>query len=123
MKFLIDMPLPPDVAVWFVQRGHDAIHAVERGLMQATDETLLVTAQQESRIVVTADLDFARLFALLKINAPGLILFRGGQHDFATITSRLDYILEKLSAEELMTSVIVIDQERIRKRSLPIGGK
>lgn len=36
MKFLIDMPLSPALAVWLVRQGHDAVHALEVGLSRAS---------------------------------------------------------------------------------------
>jgi len=32
MKFLLDMPIPPGMAGWLRERGHDAVHAAEIGL-------------------------------------------------------------------------------------------
>ena len=32
MRFLVDMPLSPALAVWLVERGHDAVHAAAIGL-------------------------------------------------------------------------------------------
>ena len=53
MKFLIDMPLSPKLAVWLVQQGHDTIHALEVGLDRASDTAILERARNEKRIVVT----------------------------------------------------------------------
>jgi predicted nuclease of predicted toxin-antitoxin system len=64
VKFLIDMPLSPQLAVWFRQQNHDAIHSLERGLNRASDAAILEYAGKEHRIVVTADLDYPRLLAL-----------------------------------------------------------
>lgn len=41
MKFLIDMPLSPELVSWLEQRQHDAIHAVHVGLDQASDGLIL----------------------------------------------------------------------------------
>lgn len=37
MKFFIDMPLSPELAVWLAGRGHDAVYAFEVGLDRASD--------------------------------------------------------------------------------------
>lgn len=55
MKFLIDMPLSPGLAMWLVQQGHDAVHTLELGLARASDEVILERARGEQRLVVTAD--------------------------------------------------------------------
>ena len=63
MKFLVDMPLSPELAVWLSQQGYNAIHALELGLGRASDITILDRARSEKRIVITADLDYSRLLA------------------------------------------------------------
>lgn len=61
MKFLIDMPISPTLVNWLSERGHEAAHAQDIGLATANDSVILTRAQTEKRIVITADLDFARL--------------------------------------------------------------
>jgi predicted nuclease of predicted toxin-antitoxin system len=78
MKFLINMPLSPELAPWLVHQSRDAVHALELGLARASDEVILEHARREQRVVVTADLDYPRLLALTQAEGPGLILFRGG---------------------------------------------
>ncbi|MBI5166923.1 MAG: DUF5615 family PIN-like protein, partial [candidate division NC10 bacterium] len=55
---LIDMPLSPELAVWLVRQGHDAVHALEVGLDRASDAAILERARNEQRVLVTADLDY-----------------------------------------------------------------
>ncbi|MBI5166650.1 MAG: DUF5615 family PIN-like protein, partial [candidate division NC10 bacterium] len=50
MKFLIDMPLSPELAVWLVRQGHDAVHALEVGLDRASDAAILERARNEQRV-------------------------------------------------------------------------
>jgi predicted nuclease of predicted toxin-antitoxin system len=57
VKFLVDMPLSPALAVWLVDLGHDAVHATALGLHRATDSDIVARAKRESRTVITADLD------------------------------------------------------------------
>jgi predicted nuclease of predicted toxin-antitoxin system len=64
MKFRVDMPLSPNVAKWLCQQGHDTLHANKIGLSSSPDTEILKRAIQDNRIVITADLDFTRLFAL-----------------------------------------------------------
>ena len=72
MKFLIDMPLSPELVPWLSQKGHDVIHAFQAGLAFSPDEAILEYARKEQRVVITADLDFPRLLALTKAEGPGL---------------------------------------------------
>ena len=58
MRFLIDMPLSPDLAVWLRSRGHEAVHATELGLAEASDSEIVALAKRETRTIITADLDY-----------------------------------------------------------------
>jgi predicted nuclease of predicted toxin-antitoxin system len=83
MRFLVDMPLSPQLAAWFGQKGHDAVHASAAGLHNAKDRIILETARQQDRLIVAADLDFPQLLATSHAADPGVILFRGGNEKSA----------------------------------------
>ena len=120
MRFLVDMPMSPKLAVWLRQQGHDAVHALEAGLDRAPDEVILGRARNEQQVVVTADLDYPRLLALSQAGGPGLILFRGGNYSEQEAVERLTRALETIPTEELPNSIIVIEKGRIRRRRLPL---
>jgi predicted nuclease of predicted toxin-antitoxin system len=121
VRFLIDMPLSPELATWLVQQGHDAVHALHLGLDRAPDETIVERARTEQRVIVTADLDYPRLLALTQAEGPGLILFRGGDYSEQESIERLTRALETTPQEELPTSLLVIEKARIRRRRLPLN--
>ena len=120
MRFLVDMPLSPELAVWLNQRGHDAVHAFEVGLDRAPDREILDYARSDQRVVVTADLDYPRLLALTKAEGPGLILFRGGNYSKRETVERLTRAIETIPHHEFASSVVVIEKARIRRRRLPV---
>lgn len=122
MKFLVDMPLSPALAVWLRDNGHDAVHAAERTLQRAADPEILTIARQEGRTIVTADLDYPRLLALAHASEPSLILFRDGNWTDSEVVSRMSDVLRILDPVEIKQSIVVIDRERIRRRRLPIDG-
>ena len=64
MKFLVDMPLSPALAVWLKGQGYDAVHAAQLGLSRAPDLDIMACAKREGRTIITADLDYPRLLAL-----------------------------------------------------------
>jgi predicted nuclease of predicted toxin-antitoxin system len=47
VKFLIDMPLSPTLAMWLRDRGNDAVHASELGLDRSPDSEVIIRAKQE----------------------------------------------------------------------------
>ena len=120
MKFLVDMPLSPSVAHWLRERGHDAIHAYEVGLGSASDEEIVEPAGREGRVVVTADLDYARLLALARVAHPGLVLLRGGNFRESEMLSMVERVLEVVPELELPRSIVVVDRQRVRRRVLPV---
>ena len=120
MKFLVDMPLSPGLATWLIGQGHDAIHASQLGLERAADDEIIERARAESRIVITADLDYPRLLALEQLLSPGLVLFRGGDFSEAECVTRFSHALASVPTDELAVSIVVIERGRIRRRRLPI---
>lgn len=120
MRFLVDMPLSPELATWLGKLGHDAVHAGDIGLDRASDVIVLKRARMEQRVVVTADLDYTRLLALSQADGPGLIVFRGGNYSERETAERLNRALEAVPSKELPTSIVIIEKHRIRRRRLPI---
>jgi predicted nuclease of predicted toxin-antitoxin system len=123
MKFLIDNAPSPRVADGLQAAGHDAIDARDLGLAAATDEELFELAAGESRIIVSADTDFGTLLALRQESKPSFILFRRGterrpEKQLALLLTNVETIRQSLESG----SVIFFEQNRIRIRSLPIGG-
>jgi predicted nuclease of predicted toxin-antitoxin system len=120
VKFLVDMPLSPDLARWLRAEGHDAVHASELFMSQSPDSEILQAANRGGRVVITADLDFPRLLAGLGSTGPGLILLRGGNYSEAESRDCVRRVLMSVVHAELPESVVVVDRERIRRRRLPI---
>jgi predicted nuclease of predicted toxin-antitoxin system len=121
MRFLVDMPLSPGLALWLSGQGHDVIHAQDAQLTGATDSAILERARKDGRVVVTADLDYPRLLAMLRAERPGVILFRGGNYGEHESVKLLKRALEVIQPEELARSIVVIEKARIRRRRLPLG--
>jgi predicted nuclease of predicted toxin-antitoxin system len=121
MRFLIDANLTPDLAVSLREHGHDAVHLFERGIGELDDEPIVQLADGEDRILITLDLDFARLLALTAAVRPSVILFRtdNGRPEI------LEALLLKAiaaHARDLRAGVLLtIEEHRVRIRRLPIN--
>lgn len=63
MRFLIDAQLPPALAKWLRDKGHDAVTVKEAGLRDADDALIWQHALATQSIIVTKDEDFAVLAA------------------------------------------------------------
>src|SRR3954454_15791934 len=114
------MPLSPTLARWLTSHGHEAIHASDIGLQRAADINIIEQARRDRQTIITADLDYPRLLALSDAAAPSLILFRGGNWSDADVIARLDQLLESMADADLQRSIVVIEQNRVRRRRLPI---
>lgn len=122
MKFLIDNALSKVVAEGLKQAGHDAVHVNEYNLGDAKDSEILQRAEDEDRVIVSADTDFGTILALRTKGKPSFILFRKGASHVPQTQAKL--ILNNLSdfEDDLVAGcIVVIEQNRIRIRKLPIG--
>jgi predicted nuclease of predicted toxin-antitoxin system len=59
VKFLIDAQLPPALAGWLREAGHEASHVEDAGLRDAEDGATWAHASKTGAIIVTKDEDFA----------------------------------------------------------------
>ena len=87
---------------------------------RAADELILAAGIAQERVIVTADLDFPRLFSQVGATGPGLVLLRGGNYSEAESLECVRRVLFAVRHEELPRSIVVVDRERIRRRWLPI---
>jgi predicted nuclease of predicted toxin-antitoxin system len=63
VKFVVDTNLPPALAGWLVEKGHEAQHVSELGLERAADRAIWERARVLGACVVTKDEDFVLMQA------------------------------------------------------------
>jgi predicted nuclease of predicted toxin-antitoxin system len=121
VRFLIDNALSPVVAKRLQTAGHDATHVRDYGLQAASDEEILGRAQQEERVVVSADTDFRTLLAMRRERSPSIVLFRHGtQRRPEPQSETLLANLATIERDLVEGSIVVIEPDRIRVRRLPL---
>jgi predicted nuclease of predicted toxin-antitoxin system len=121
VRFLIDQNRSPRLAELLRVASHDAVHTLDRRLEAADDDVLLALAAEEGRVLVSGDTDFGALLALARRRSPSVILFRSRNTPHAIDQARI--ILEHLgniSADLEEGAVVVITDDRIRVRRLPL---
>lgn len=103
--------------------GHDAVHVRDYQMQQSTDEEVFARAAQERRILISADTDFGSLLALREETNPSFVLLRRGPKHPTLQARLLVKILPIVEVELSKGCIIVLDNDKVRVRRLPIGGE
>ena len=122
MRFLADMGVSPRCVEWLRAMGHDAVHLYEQKLHKLSDHDVLCKAMDEERILLTMDLDFARLVSAAGVaNLPIVIIFRLSNQRPLNVQKRLLVVIDVMKSLMLQeNAVISVSDERVRIRRLPI---
>jgi predicted nuclease of predicted toxin-antitoxin system len=119
MRFLVDANLSPHVAAWLRSQGHDAAHVFELDLAEAPDEQILALAVQESRILLTSDLDFGEIHAR-SADSVSVVILRLRSHASARVIARLGQALAPAGPALETGAIVTIGEARLRIRRLPV---
>ncbi len=101
--------------------GHDAVHLLDEVLYRLPDAQVLAKAREEARIVLTMDLDFARLLAVSNCDLPAVIIFRLKDERSECVNTRLAEVLGNYTEAILSVAIVSVGEHSIRVRRLPIG--
>jgi predicted nuclease of predicted toxin-antitoxin system len=63
LRFIVDAQLPPALAAFLRDKGHEAVALREIGLRDADDPDIWERARLDAAVIVTKDEDFAQLVA------------------------------------------------------------
>ena len=91
LRFLVDAQLPPALARWLEQQGHEAEHVYDIGLASAPDRDIWNHAARHDAAIVTKDEDFVA-FRTIADDGPAVVWIRIGN-----ATSRA--LIERLSSQ------------------------
>ncbi len=90
-KFIVDAQLPPALARYLSSKGEDAVHVLDKDMMEASDSIIWEFALREKRIIITKDEDF-QMRASISTEFPTIIWVRIGN---ASKQSLLDFFDNK----------------------------
>ena len=121
MKFIADMGISPESVVFLQSEGHDAIHLLDQQLGRLPDVDIFEKARQESRIILTHDLDFADILAATQALLPSVVIFRLRNMKPQNVNQYLLAILNQHAADLIQGAVISVTEGLIRKRQLPLN--
>jgi predicted nuclease of predicted toxin-antitoxin system len=116
MKFKIDENLPLEIAELLRVKGYEAKTVVEQALNGEIDHKIASVCQEEKRVLITLDTDFADIRTYPPENFPGIIVLRLRQQDKVHILEVFKDVMVFLSTEPLEHTLWIIDENRIRIR-------
>jgi predicted nuclease of predicted toxin-antitoxin system len=122
MRFLADVGVSVSTAEMLRQRGHEVLHLSEVSLHRLPDDEILVLARDESRVVLTLDLDFGDLLAAGAHRLPSVILFRLRDQTPRSVNPRLLALLSEREEDLVAGALVIVEDNRYRLRRLPIQG-
>ena len=120
MKVLIDMNLSPSWVQALEDRGFQARHWSSVGDGDAPDTVVLGWAKENGYVVFTNDLDFGAILAMTRAAAPSVIQARTQDPSPEHL---IDLVVRGLRQHEAALergALIVIDEQRLRSRVLPL---
>ena len=121
MRILVDMSVDTRVAAWLRHQGHDAVHLRDEGLHRMPNGEIFEKALSEDRIVLTSDLDFGEIAAVLKDTLGKVLLLRLHNTRAANVIRRLTSVLPRVEGDLAAGAVVIVEEARHRVRPLPIG--
>jgi len=122
MRFLVDQNLSPLLADELRTVGHDVVHTRDIDLRTAVDEVVLRRALDEDRVLISADTDFGFLLAESGADRPSVVLLRlRTPRSAARLAAMVVANLESVAADLAVGAIVVLEDERIRVRLLPLA--
>jgi predicted nuclease of predicted toxin-antitoxin system len=117
MRFKVDENLPDEVCNLLNSAGHDAISVGQQGLGGAADARIYQLCQNERRVLITLDVDFANVQAYDPKSSVGVIVLRLARQDRQRVLDAVATTLTLLGREPLENRLWIVEGERIRIRA------
>ena len=117
---LLDQNLPPSLARRLGEAGIAATHVSARGLATASDEQLVDHARDREEVLVTHDLDFARILATSNAAKPSVIVLRLRSPTPSALAHAIVSTVPRLVAELHEGALVVVEDSAVRIRGLPV---
>jgi len=116
MEFKVDENLPVEVADLLRQVGYDAVTVFEQHLGGSPDSDIASVCQEERRVLITLDTDFADIRAYPPAQFPGLIVLRLHRQDKPHVLEVVERLILLLSSEPLEHLLWIVEETRLRIR-------
>lgn len=121
MKYLIDKALSPKTVKYLRKKGYNVVRLDE--ILSGSpieDETIFQYVIEQDYFIITADLDFGEILYYTQKTKPSVIILRLKDQRVDNVNDILAKALPKLKDELKRGSIVIVEDEKIRVRSLPI---
>ncbi|MEW6234766.1 MAG: DUF5615 family PIN-like protein [Candidatus Omnitrophota bacterium] len=116
MEIKLDENMPQALAERLCAEGHNASTVSEENLSGASDDSVLKHATEESRLLMTFDVDFGDIRSYPVGSHAGVIVFRFNDQQWTALKEPVERLLRSGALESLPGSLAIIDEKRIRFR-------
>jgi len=116
MKIKLDENLPLRLATLLNSSGHEAHTAYQEGLVGRSDQQVWELAQQESRFLITQDLDFSDARRFVPGMHHGLLLVRLRSPSRKNLIDRIVQIFQQEDIADWSGCFVVATDRKIRVR-------
>ena len=116
MKFKLDQNLPVEAAFLLTEAGHDAMTVHAQQLDGAPDPRIVEICKQESRALITADLDLSDIRQYPPEQSPGLIVLRLKEQTRPNQLALLRRILPLFATTPLAGRLWIVEESKVRIR-------
>jgi len=120
VKIMVDMNLSPEWLEVFAQAGWQARHWSQIGRPNADDDEIFSWAAENGQLVFTQDLDFPQILFASQGGRPSVVLLRIKNELDAVQRARVCAAIRQASVSLQTGAIMVIDDQRIRLRTLPV---
>jgi predicted nuclease of predicted toxin-antitoxin system len=116
MLLKVDENLPVEVASLLRDNGHDATTVADQRMGGKPDAQIGQACRQETRVLVTLDLDFSDIRTHPPSDYPGIIVFRLGRQDKSLVLQVTERLLPLLKKEPIAGRLWIVDEYGLRVR-------
>jgi predicted nuclease of predicted toxin-antitoxin system len=120
MRFLVDECLSTRLVPLLTAVGHDATHVNDHRLSGQPDEQVLALAASDQRVLLSADTDFGEILSRSNDATPSVVLFRRADRSADALANVLLTNLDQIVEDLDRGAFVVITEDRIRIRRLPM---
>jgi len=112
VKILADENIPKSVVEWLRSVGHDVVRTSEVGLKGVPDRSVIGRADEEDRIILTLDMNFASLYHRMG-GFFGVVIVHVHPATPARIKNFLERFSAKIDLREHTKSLIIASEKRV----------